>query len=230
MTGAPTIGLHLQQFEVRGRNDFHLGPLTVEIAPGSFVGILGPAQSGKSLLLASLCGLVPHVGQKEFLNHDANQEVNIQLIFQEGGLLEEQTVRANLSLAQGAFGTVDIHTQDTLLKRLEIAQTPTLLPRELSGGMHKRVLLARALLCAPKVLLIDNVAAGLDPDNAQKLLDLVLELKQELGFTLLWVTHEPNPMLPHVDQIMILQEGQLAFMGHQDAISTNEQFHSYLQA
>ena len=229
MTGVPSIGLHVQQFEVRGRNDFQLGPVTAEIAPGSFVGVLGAAQSGKSLLLASLCGLVAHRGKKEFSNAQSQDDVNIQLIFQEGGLLEEQTVQANLSLAQGAFGAVDFQTQNALLARLGIEQARPLLPRELSGGMRKRVLLARALLCQPQILLIDNVAAGLDPNNAQKLLELVLEFKREQGFTLLWVPHEPGPMVPNLDQVMILQEGQLFFMGHQDALPEGEHFQSYLQ-
>tara|TARA_Y100001968_G_C19124398_1_gene603518 strand:+ start:66 stop:758 length:693 start_codon:yes stop_codon:yes gene_type:complete len=228
--GHPSVGLQLKQFEVRGRNEFQLGPLTATISPGNFVGLLGPAQSGKSLFLASLCGLVPHGGKKEFLSPNPSDDVNAQLIFQEGGLLEELTVRANLGLAQNAFGTVKLQIQDDLLERLGIAQAASLLPRELSGGMRKRVLLARALLCEPQILLIDNVAAGLDPNNAKKLLDLVLDLKQELGFTLLWVTHEPGPMLTHLDQVMIFQDGQLAFMGHQDDIPQNERFHSYLQA
>ena len=230
MTRPAPVGLRLHQLEVRGRNEFHLGPLNAEIAPGSFVGLLGPAQSGKSLLLASLCDLVPHVGEKSFLTSHHSPEVNIQLIFQEGGLLEEQSVRNNLSLAQGAFGPVDVQVQNTLLNRLGVGQAASLLPRELSGGMHKRVLLARALLCEPQILLVDNVAAGLDPDNAKKLIDLVLELKQELGFTLVWVTHEPATLLPHLDQVLLLHEGQLTFSGQREALHQNEHLQPYLQA
>ena len=230
MTTASPLGLSLKDYRVLGRNGFQLGPLTCHIAPGHFAGLLGPAQSGKSLLLAALSGLVPHKGQQDFGVGDAEPPPNVQLIFQEGGLLENQKIAANLSLAQEAFGPADISAHREILDRLGIAQTPNLFPRELSGGMRKRVLLARALLCRPQILLIDHVTAGLDPQNAQKLKTLVLEIKKELGFTLLWVTHEPGIMLPHLDQVLLLQEGQLTFDGNQKIASNAQTLRPYFQA
>jgi len=229
VTTASPLGLSLKDYSVKGRNGFQLGPLSCQIAPGHFVGLLGSAQSGKSLLLAAISGLVPHEGQQDFVGSHAPPRPNIQLIFQEGGLLENQKIAANLSLAQEAFGPKDIVAQEAILDRLGIAQTPTLFPRELSGGMRKRVLLARALLCRPQILLIDHVTAGLDPQNAQKLMTLVLEIKKELGFTLLWVTHEPGLMLPHLDQVLQLQEGQLTFDGNQKVASNAPTLRPYFQ-
>ena len=229
MTLSPTIGLRLTNYHVIGRNKFALGPLTCDIAPGSFTCLMGPAQSGKSLLLAALCGLVPHRGTQTFLGETSNQDPHIQLIFQEGGLLENQTVEENLKLAQSAFASNDIKSQNLLLERLGIEQTPALFPRELSGGMRKRVLLARALLCRPSVLLIDHVTAGLDPQNAQKLMNLVLELKKEQNFTLLWVTHEPGLMMSHLDQVIYLQNGQLNFDGLPAKANEEAAFQPYFQ-
>ena len=229
MTLSSAVGLRLTNYHVIGRNNFALGPLTCDIAPGYFTCLIGSAQSGKSLLLAALCGLVPHRGKQAFWGDNSDQNPHIQLIFQEGGLLENQTVEENLRLAQSGLFPNNIKTQNLLLERLGIEQTPSLYPRELSGGMRKRVLLARALLCRPSVLLIDHVTAGLDPQNAQKLITLVLELKKEQNFTLLWVTHEPGLMLPYLDQVLHLQEGQLSFDGLPTKANQEPAFQPYFQ-
>lgn len=230
MNRTTPVGVRLENYTVTGRHGFVLGPLSCDIHPGDFTCLIGPAQSGKSLLLAALSGLVPHQGQQELLGTAKNSdEHHIQLIFQEGGLLENLTVQKNLAMAQSAFGVHDQHAQNELLKRLDIAQTPSLFPRELSGGMRKRVLLARALLCRPSVLLIDHVTAGLDPQNAQKLMQLVLDLKKEQNFTLLWVTHEPGLMLPHLDQVLLLKNGQLDFIGRPQDAREEAEYQPYFQ-
>jgi ABC-type multidrug transport system ATPase subunit len=227
---AAPVGLRLKDYKVAGRNNFILGPISCDIPPGHFTCLIGPAQSGKSLLLAALCGLIPHGGEQELLGTASNVHSHpIQLIFQEGGLLENQTVGDNLTLAQRAFGSPDLQTQHQLLERLDIVQTPALYPRELSGGMRKRVLLARALLCRPSILLIDHVTAGLDPQNAQKLMTLVLDLKKEQQFTLVWVTHEPGLMLSHLDQVLFLQEGRLSFDGLPHIATKEASYQPYFQ-
>lgn len=227
---APPVGLRLQQLQVSGRNGFQLGPINTTIEPGHFVGLFGTAQSGKSLLLSSLCDLVPHRGEKKFLGHEGPSQPNIQLIFQEGGLLEECTVQANLSLAQEAFGGRAPKAQKELLERLGIPEAASLLPRNLSGGMRKRVLLARALLCAPQILLVDHVTAGLDPRNAANLLELVFELKRERNFTLVWVTHEPELMMTHLDQLLILESGQVVFDGERETANGADALNRYLRS
>ena len=231
MSPATPTGIHLQDYRVTGRNDFSLGPLCCNIAPGSFSCLVGPAQSGKSLLLASLCDLIPHQGQKRLLDEKtAAAQHRIQLIFQEGGLLENLSIAENLKLAQATFGHRDPQAQNELLERLNIAQTPSLFPHELSGGMRKRVLLARALLCRPTLLLIDNVTAGLDPQNAHKLMRLVLDFKKEHNFTLLWVTHEPGLIRSQIQQLLLLQNGQLIFDGPPSDAENQTTFQPYLQA
>ena len=139
-------------------------------------------------------------------------------------------VQAYLSLAQEAFGGRAPKAQKELLERLGIPEAASLLPRNLSGGMRKRVLLARALLCAPQILLVDHVTAGLDPRNAANLLELVLELKRERNFTLVWVTHEPELMMTHLDQLLILESGQVVFDGERETANGAEALNRYLRS
>jgi phospholipid/cholesterol/gamma-HCH transport system ATP-binding protein len=204
-----------------------------EVARAEVLVIVGPSGSGKSTLLRHIAGLDrPARGrvrvQGEDLHagdEDAQQRLRRRqgVMFQSGALWSSLTVGENLMLPMRLFTTLDEQAlrarAHALLERVGLADAFALAPAQLSGGMRKRAALARALALDPPLLLLDEPGSGLDPLNAQRLDELVLELRHHLGTAVVMVTHEIRSVRAVADRALYLDDKEMTMT----AIGTPEE-------
>ena len=199
------------------------------VQEGETLALLGPSGTGKSVLLKHAIGLlVPDEGDVVVdgvsINNASPEELTrvrrtVGYIFQNAALFDSLSVAENLYLAQTEQGSAtplsECRTEaiDLLAK---VNLSPTVLekyPSELSGGMRKRVGVARAIASRPRYLLWDEPTTGLDPVNADNIDELILEVSRELGVTSIVVTHDLDTAFEVGDRISLLYEGKVRASG-----------------
>jgi len=203
-----------------------LDGIDLVVPAGSVTAVLGPSGTGKSTLLAALTGeLVPAAGTVEVFGHTVPQDrrallelrKGIGVLLQGNGLLTDLTVAENVALP------LRTHTDlpDAVIARLVamklhavgLRAAGDLYPRELSGGMARRVALARALALDPPLMLYDEPLTGLDPIASGVVMALVRRLNQTLGLTSIVVTHHVHETLPVADRAVVIANGGIVFSG-----------------
>jgi phospholipid/cholesterol/gamma-HCH transport system ATP-binding protein len=200
-----------------------------DVNEGETVALLGPSGTGKSVLLKHIIGLlkpdsgtitvdgkdVAHLKRKELVAY----RQNIGYVFQNGALFDSMDVFENVRL-----GIVDESKfKDLAYARARVAECIRLVnlqpdvikkfPSELSGGMKKRVGIARAIAGNPKYLLYDEPTSGLDPVNADVIDALVQRLDEEIGVTSVMVTHDVRGAFRVADRLALLSEGKIVMQG-----------------
>ncbi len=200
--------------------------ITFSLEAGETVGLLGPSGSGKSVLLRSLIGL-EQIDAGEILFHqsriDTLKEVQLYPIrtkisyaFQTGALFDSVSVFENV--AYPLFEHTRLSEPEIELRVREILRIVNmedafhLMPSDLSGGMQKRVGLARSMVLNPEVLLYDEPTAGLDPTNVEMVIEVIDRFKKK-GISGIFVTHDIPAAKRICDRILILREGKIAFTG-----------------
>jgi len=207
-----------------------LDDVSIEIYENEITVILGVSGCGKTTLLKNLIGLMkPTGGMIEILGHDMvyieegeyNRLMkNVGVLFQGGALLNSIPISQNVAIP------LEQHTDlpDYLIAeivRLKLSlvglgHAYNYLPSQLSGGMRKRAALARAIALDPAILFADEPTAGLDPVTASALDNLLLSLREQLGMTLVIVTHELSSIRRVADKIIYLDQGKVLFSGKLD--------------
>lgn len=192
--------------------------INFELRKGECLGLIGGSGAGKSVLLRSLIGLenpdsgTVQVGET-IVNHMKEAELvhvrrQVAYVFQNGALFDSMTVYENLAYplrAHTQMSEDQISAKITKqLNEFGLGQAIQLFPSELSGGMQKRVGLARAIMLDPEVILYDEPTAGLDPKNTIMIQNLILTLKQQ-GRTSVLVTHDMPTALAVCDRFVILK-------------------------
>jgi len=174
-----------------GTGTLALDRLDLDVRTGEFLSLLGPSGCGKSTALRIIAGLSePSRGSVTWQGGDARR--GIGFVFQEPTLMPWATVLDNVFLPLklgGADRAAEIPRVMDTLSRVGLAEFAQAYPRELSGGMRMRVSIARALVTAPRVLLMDEPFAALDEITRFKLNDDLVALWRELGMTVVFVTH-----------------------------------------
>ena len=205
-----------------------LDGVDLEVAPGEIRAILGGSGCGKSTLLRNAVGLErPWEGSVELLGrpwdpvekkpeNEALEKIGI--LFQGGALLSALTVGENVALPLRVHHPALSPGLLRELVRLKLGQVrlegaEDKKPGELSGGMRKRAGLARALAADPELLFCDEPSAGLDPVTSRGLDELLLELRETLGITMVVVTHELDSIRALADKIAFLSGGRVIFDG-----------------
>jgi phospholipid/cholesterol/gamma-HCH transport system ATP-binding protein len=200
-----------------------------DVRDGETVALLGPSGTGKSVLLKHINGLIhPDQGQVLVDGLEVAQlhrkdlstlRTRIGYVFQNGALFDSMDVFENIR-----FGIIDTnqyrdlaYCKERVQRCLELVnlapETERKFPAELSGGMRKRVGIARAIAGDPKYLLYDEPTSGLDPVNADIIDNLVTRLAEELGVTSVTVTHDVRGAFRVADRIALLADGQVVLEG-----------------
>jgi thiamine transport system ATP-binding protein len=185
------------------------------VAAGERVAIIGPSGGGKSTLLLTIAGFVPlTAGRIGWAGQDlaplSPGDRPLSLLFQDQNLFPHLTIAQNLGLGLGPALklTADQHHQiDLALERVGLAGLGPRKPASLSGGQQGRAALARALLRARPMLLLDEPFAALGPALKAEMLDLVAEVAGATGATVLMVTHDPNDAKRFADQTVLVADG-----------------------
>ncbi len=201
--------------------------VNLDIGRGETVVVLGGSGSGKSVLLRHTIGLHhPDRGQvfvdgEEITGHGEEQLIEtrkkVGMLFQAGALFDSMTVLENVGYALRQHTDWD---RDRVAERVrevlgfvELDGVEELMPSDLSGGMRKRVALARAIALAPRAILYDEPTTGLDPITANTINHLIRSLQKRLGVTSIVVTHDIHSAFTVGDRIAFLYEGTIRFDG-----------------
>ena len=201
--------------------------------PGKTNVIIGASGSGKTTLIKCMVGLhTPDSGRITFDDmpfhtleekEKRNLRKQIGMLFQGGALFDYLSVEENIAFPLNMFTSMSDEEKkervNFCLKRVNLLNANNLYPSELSGGMIKRVAIARAISMQPNYLFCDEPNSGLDPQTSIIIDNLILELTQELNITTIVNTHDMNSVIEIGDNIAFLYKGQLAWQGDKDTIT-----------
>jgi phospholipid/cholesterol/gamma-HCH transport system ATP-binding protein len=215
-----------------------LKDINLEIAAKDITIILGSSGCGKTTLFKHLIGLYPPQQGKiqvfDFTLNDISEEAyekftrEIGVLFQNSALFNSLTIEENLSIPLEQNTTLPRQMiQRLVAKKLELVNLREVIhyyPGQLSGGMRKRVALARALAMDPPLLFCDEPSAGLDPVTLNALDNLFLKLKEMLNITIVMVTHAIPTIRRLADRLIFMEEGRILFTGtYQEALKSGNE-------
>ncbi|MDH5365632.1 MAG: ATP-binding cassette domain-containing protein [Cyclobacteriaceae bacterium] len=198
--------------------------------------IIGASGTGKSVLLKNIVGLVkPDVGVVKYSNRDftnANRDLKteirreIGMLFQGGALFDSKTVEQNVMFPLDVLTTAPVDEKldraNFCLKRVGLENTNNKMPSELSGGMKKRVGIARAIVNNSQYLFCDEPNSGLDPQTSILIDNLIKEITLEYNITTVVVTHDMNSVMEIGEKIMFLFEGHKLWEGNNSDIAKTD--------
>lgn len=200
-----------------------LNGVSFELEAGTITGLIGPGNGGKSILLKILGG----VSKKDTgeIDYGRTRDKGVSLMFQEGALFDSINVFDNVAfplvhgrvpayiLPKKLFGETREQVE-YILARVGLSDAAGKMPAQLSGGMRRRVSLARALVSRPGLLLLDDPTCGLDPVASSVIMDLIVELQDEYKPTTIVVSQDLRRLLPVVESILALFDGKIRFSGN----------------
>jgi phospholipid/cholesterol/gamma-HCH transport system ATP-binding protein len=220
-----------------------LDHLSLDVRRGEILGLVGSSGGGKSVLLRTIIGLLPkRQGTVEVLGTNLDlardkQREQIErrwgILFQQGALFSSLTALQNVQFPLREY----LHLSPRLLDEVATAKLEMVgiqpndagkLPSELSGGMTKRVALARALALDPEIVFLDEPTSGLDPIAAGDFDDLIRTLQRTLGLTVFMVTHDLASLQLVCDRIAALADGKVAAIGTMEAMLASQ--HPWLKS
>ncbi|MFQ5831076.1 MAG: ABC transporter ATP-binding protein [Candidatus Thorarchaeota archaeon] len=199
-----------------------LNRVSLEIKRGEVFGLLGPNGAGKTTLIRVLVGLLtPTEGDAWVLGRDVQQDIDyirerVSLLPQEAGIYERLTARENLVYYGGLYGIPEEELQrraDRLLDIVDLRDREDYQVRGFSGGMKRKVLVARALIIEPEIVFMDEPTTGVDTIGARVVRNLLKKLSSEQNRTIILTTHDLNEVQELCDRVGILNEGDLVAIG-----------------
>jgi len=210
-----------------------LDDISVTIQKGENLVVFGQSGTGKSVLLKCIIGLLsPDIGEIFIkdknvtkLNTKELNEVrkNIGFLFQSAALYDSMTVRENLEFPLRKHTTMTQKELDekvfNTLELVSLENAIDKMPSELSGGMRKRVGLARSIITDPELMLYDEPTTGLDPITTKEISDLIISLQRKLNMTSIVVTHDLICAKIIADRAIFLRNGKIAFEGQIDDLT-----------
>ena len=209
--------IHLEQIGIQFKNKVILENINFSVPAQKAYGIIGPSGCGKSLLLKMIAGiLTPTQGWLEV------KSSRVSMLFQKNALFDSYTILENLLLplaeTLGIEGDEAHERSMTLLKSVGLEHAVQLYPDEISGGMQKRLGIARALCIEPEVILYDEPTAGLDPITSRSIADLMIALHRKNKTTLLMVTNDLQRAYQVCDQIAFCSHKSLKMLGSPEEV------------
>lgn len=216
-----------KSFSSRRKTIHAVDDLTLNIQEGEIYGVIGYSGAGKSTFVRLLNRLEePSSGkitidQKEITNLNAKDlriaRQDIGMIFQHFNLLWSRTVKENISFPLEISGMPKQKRKERveeLIGLVGLSGRESAYPSELSGGQKQRVGIARALANNPKVLLCDEATSALDPETTHSILDLLVNINEKLGLTIILITHEMNVIHKICHKVAVMEAGKVVEQGN----------------
>ncbi|MCO6488133.1 MAG: ATP-binding cassette domain-containing protein [Phaeodactylibacter sp.] len=220
--------------------------ITTEFYPGKTNLIIGRSGAGKTVLLKLLIGLhTPTSGKVYYDNVDffglSKKEVRairmqVGMLFQASALFDSMTVEENIRFPLDMFTNMTWKEKKNrvnfCLERVSLGKVNDNFPSEISGGMQKRVGIARAIVLEPKYLFCDEPNSGLDPKTSIVIDELIKDITVENNITTVINTHDMNSVMEIGDNVILLYQGEIAWRGNRDEVlqSDNETLHDFMFA
>lgn len=216
-----------------------LDNISASFFPGKVNLIIGRSGSGKTVAIKSMLGLHEidsgsiSFDKRNFSSMSQKEKQNIRkeigMVFQGGALFDSKTIEENLMVPLIMFSSMSIEQMkdrvNFCLKRVNLNNVNSLYPADLSGGMQKRVAIARAIILKPKYLFCDEPNSGLDPYTATVIDELLKEITYEYNITTVINTHDMNSVMQIGDYIIFIKEGKKLWEGSKDEIMNNTNKH-----
>lgn len=209
----------------------------LELQEGEMLAVMGRSGSGKSVLIKCVVGLIePDDGRIEVLGKDISNldqhemddlRADIGYLFQGSALYDSMTVRENLEFPLRRHEEkFDLDKTDEMVKEalehVDLTGAIDLMPAELSGGMARRVALARALILQPKIIFYDEPTTGLDPITAREITQLMKDIQKKYNASSLIITHDVDCVRRVADRVILLVDGKNYTEGTVDELSSSE--------
>jgi phospholipid/cholesterol/gamma-HCH transport system ATP-binding protein len=225
--------LEIENLHKQFENNHVLQGVNLTIKQGETLAIIGPSGCGKSVLLKHIVGLLePDEGcvcieGKDISNLSENELYEIRklfgFLFQGAALFDSMTIEENIALPiiENEYNYSQLKLNNIIAEKLELVGLPGIQkkkPSELSGGMKKRVGLARALVTNPKYILYDEPTTGLDPIMSDSIDELINHLNEQLNVTSIVVTHDMFSVKNVADKVSMMHNGKIYFSGTYDEV------------
>lgn len=225
--------LEIHQLSAGYRRRIVVSQVSATVSSGAWLGVIGPNGSGKSTLLKAMAGLIRHDGGvlvdgRPLAELDRKQRARViayapQIPQLPVGLTVTDYVLLGRTPHLGPLGkegSADLKVVGEVLERLDLTELAQRHLATLSGGERQRTVLARALVQRASVLLLDEPTTGLDVGHAQALLDLIDELRGELGTTVVMTLHDLTLAAQYAERLLLLDEGQVVAAGQPSEVLT----------
>ena len=213
-----------------------LESVSFSLEPKKSLVVLGGSGTGKSVLIKNIIGLMKPDGGKIFIDeidvtHFRDRErfalmSKMGFLFQGGALFDSLNIEDNITFYTSKLWNLSkSDKKDLAVKKLKSVgldeRVLKLYPSELSGGMQKRVSLARAICADPEIIFFDEPTTGLDPIMSNVINELIIKTKEELGATTITITHDMNSAFMIADTISMLYKGQILWSGSKEEIKNS---------
>lgn len=219
-------------------NQVILNNISIDVKKGEILVILGESGSGKSVLLKHLIGLLrPDKGTIEVKGIDItkcsekkmlNIRKDIGFLFQEGALYDFMTVFENVAFPLQEHTKLNKERISKkvyeILNMVGLEEAAGKFPAELSGGMKKRVALARSIILDSKILFCDEPTSGLDPIKSRDISNLIYDISRKLECTTIVTSHDVHNSFRIADRLALIREGKIVFMGTQKELQSSKDF------
>lgn len=224
-----SMQLALQDVSMSFGDNSVLKNVTVGVAKGECLVLVGPSGKGKTVVLKLFAGLLAPVAGKVMIDgedlhqlHHSERErllLHMGMLFQKNALFDSLSVRENIAFPlreKSELTETEIQERvEYFLEQVGIAHARDLYPDEISGGMQKRLGIARALALKPEIVLYDDPTAGLDPITSRRIIELILKLRQENKSTVVAVTNDMARAYQMADRIAMVVDQELIVTGNQ---------------
>lgn len=235
MTGIAPI-IEVKNVNISFGKNHVLRDFSMNLIPGENLAILGKSGSGKSVLIKCIIKLlIPDSGKIFVINNDISAldedemdilRADVGFLFQSNALYDSMTVRQNLEFPLRRHWTKEerkFNAEEAVLEALEdvgLSHTVDMMPAELSGGMRKRIALARTLILKPKVILYDEPTTGLDPITAREISHLMIAVQKKYKASSIIISHDMNCIKMTSNRVIMLIEGRNYASGTYDNLRT----------